>query len=199
MRNVSDECPLSNKTTLPKRHHLSNWHSPYILAIILLFFVVNNLNYIFQMVVILRILGLIALFGLAGLAIFRLNGFAAEIVHPRSNPDVILDLQLTGYSCDRAVELFASFTREQRNGLKRIYTDLYDVYWPLAILAINVYIVQWATGSIFTVWNTLSFALFALDMVENIMVFLSCFISKKERMKGEEKGERGRSVEKETY
>lgn len=77
---------------------------------------------------------LVALIFIAYINFNNLNSYAAAIVAPRSPPEVILDLQMLGYSCADASAVLASLTPAQRDGLKRIYTDLYDVYWPLSLM-----------------------------------------------------------------
>lgn len=124
---------------------------------------------------IIKSLILVGLVGCMYVTLTRLDQYAASVVHPGENrksvdPDRILDLQFGGYTCEGAVSKLSGFTSAQREGLKKVYTDLYDVYWPLSILATFVFLAYWATGRLFSKWILVPLLIFGVDMVENTLI-----------------------------
>jgi len=121
--------------------------------------------------VIIKGLILAALLGGMYFSIHRLETYSKSILPKgRENVDVVLDLQFRGYTCERAVELLSSLSPQQREGMKRVYTDLYDVFWPLSILAVNAFVAYWATGRIISSWLIVPLLVFGSDMLENTLI-----------------------------
>jgi hypothetical protein len=123
-----------------------------------------------MLLVVLKTLVLVALGGLMYFSLNRLETYSSGVLKPHENVDVVLDLQFRGYSCERAVELLSSLTPKQREGMKKMYTDLYDVFWPLSILAVNTFIAYWATGRLVSRWLIVPLLIFGVDMLENSLV-----------------------------
>jgi hypothetical protein len=108
----------------------------------------------------------------AGFSLTLLNGFASDWLSPRTPPDAVLDLQMNGFTCERAVQLIGSLNATQRALSKLVYTDGYDIMWPLSILANFAFAVYWNRRTLLSPYIILPITVFLLDMAENLSVLL---------------------------
>ena len=93
---------------------------------------------------IVRLIIFLSLVASAAFSLSRLQAFNDTIfTPPKPAPDFVLDLQFGGYSCTRAQELISLLNDKQKGMAIEIYTKLYDIYWPLSVLFVTLYLVHW--------------------------------------------------------